>query len=200
MLGSADRGTRHEMLLQTSYASSAVYTRGNSEDVQHALTRSLDIAEALGDYRGQIQQLGEMLSNLNKSGDWDTRSVLRRPLREGSGRAGRSGGNNDCRLHPLHRALSRRKPRQTQEYCERVIRNSPVRPYASLARSGFDLRLFALLLLAETLWLKGAADRALTVARQALSEAQVGCHAILATICLALRGGHSPSCRRLGYS
>src|SRR3984893_16140262 len=48
-LSDADRGTRREMELQASLGSSLMLTEGNREEARIALTRALEIAEALDD-------------------------------------------------------------------------------------------------------------------------------------------------------
>ena len=56
-LGAADRGTRHEMALQTAFAVSLMYTKGMTGEANAALMRAIELATSLRDPEYQLRAL-----------------------------------------------------------------------------------------------------------------------------------------------
>src|SRR5260370_6319530 len=77
-LGDADRGTRREMELQASLGSSLMLTEGYRDEARFALTRALEIAEALGDSYFQMRLLRGLHNFHVGIGDFGKAIVLAR--------------------------------------------------------------------------------------------------------------------------
>jgi predicted ATPase/DNA-binding winged helix-turn-helix (wHTH) protein len=65
------RGGTEEMHLQAGLGISSMYTMGNSEQSHAALTRSLELAEKLGDPVEQFRLIGHLHSFYRRAGDFD---------------------------------------------------------------------------------------------------------------------------------
>jgi predicted ATPase/DNA-binding winged helix-turn-helix (wHTH) protein len=183
-LGAADRGTYRELQLSSNYAISAAYSRGPTPDVQVALTRSLELAEALGDDRSLLRQLECLHGGMIVGGDWEGAFPVALRCESVAHSLGDPAeiAIADCHLCLSHFHVGNLAA--AQHYCERVIQNAPNRTYTSMARLGYDSPLYGLLVLAETSWIQGASDRALTLVRQALEEVEAGSHQVVYSACL----------------
>ncbi len=62
--------SRSEMTLQAALGLSQMFTRGNSEEVRHALERSLAVAQELGDAASQVQLLARLQIFHERIGDF----------------------------------------------------------------------------------------------------------------------------------
>jgi predicted ATPase len=184
VLGSADHGTYRELQLRSYYAISTAFSHGHTPDVRAALTRSLELAETLGDDRSLLRQLECVHAGMINDGDWE--GALPIALRCESV-ASSLGDPVEIAIADCHVCLSHfhvGNLAATQRYCEKVIQNAPARTCASMVRWGYDSRLFGLVLLAEISWIQGRADLAVASVRQALSEVETGAHPVLYSACL----------------
>ena len=183
-LGSGDRGTSRELQLRSHYAIATAFSQGHTPDVRDALTRCLELAEALGDNRSLLRQLEAFHAGMINDGAWD--DALPLALRCESV-AHSLGDPAEIAIADCHLCLSHfhvGNLAAAQRYCERVIRNAPARTYTSMIRWGYDSRLYGLLTLAETSWIQGAAGRAVALVQQALSEVETDAHPVLYSACL----------------
>ena len=164
-------GDRREMELTEALAVSLMFTRGNSEEVHASLTTALSLAQVLklpyhqmrllasqhtflvriGDFRGSVT-VAEQFEALAKSTVDPTSMMIA-----------------DWMLGVSHHLLGDQATARRR--CETALKAEPIQN-SSLVRFGFDQRIRAVLALARTLWLQGYANRAVTVATQALHEAR----------------------------
>src|SRR5258708_31964731 len=90
-----------------------------------------------------------------------------------------------------------------RKHCETALNPEPVQN-SSLIRSGYDQRIRALLTLARALWLGGYANRAVTVATQALYQATALDHPVSRCLCGIYRvtffSGQANGLKRTGLS
>ena len=66
----ADRGGATELALQEALAISAMFTRGNDQDIRTAIERGLSLAEALGSDEHQLHLLAGLHIFLTRIGDF----------------------------------------------------------------------------------------------------------------------------------
>lgn len=167
-LDPALHGTRREMELQASLAPCLMFTKGNSEEVRSAFLRGLKLAEELEDH--QIRLLGGLHIFLTRIGDFSgALDVAHRSRVVAELSADPAAVTmSDCMLGLSYHLVGDQLSAQAR--CESALRPSLSR-YANLIRFGYDHRIVALAALARTLWLRGHADRAVTMARESLAEA-----------------------------
>jgi predicted ATPase/DNA-binding winged helix-turn-helix (wHTH) protein len=178
------RGTRREMELQAALGLSLMFTKGNSEQVRAALTRSLELAEQLRDRPNQLRLLGRLHIFHERSGNFHealafaqrgeaVATEMADPVGIAAARSllGLSyhliGNQADARTH-LEAALAQRSESQR----------------INTIHFGFHYRNRARIALARTLWLNGWPDQAVRLARQAVDEARDIGHPV--TLCIAL--------------
>jgi predicted ATPase/DNA-binding winged helix-turn-helix (wHTH) protein len=66
----SDSGTLVELGLQEAFAISTMFSRGNGDDVRSALTRGVELAQALGGADHEVRLLGHLNSFLIRRGDF----------------------------------------------------------------------------------------------------------------------------------
>jgi predicted ATPase/DNA-binding winged helix-turn-helix (wHTH) protein len=168
VLDDAARGSRLEMVLQEARAITSMWTRGNGEDVREAIARGLTIAEELGETAHHLRLLVGRHMFLLRAGNFRDSLVVAEKLdavaRDESDESYmiisdwlRGGsehfiGNQAVAQQHFRRGFARPGPRNVQLF-------------------GLDCRVRALAPYARVLWLSGAPDRAMEVAREALDEA-----------------------------
>jgi predicted ATPase/DNA-binding winged helix-turn-helix (wHTH) protein len=183
VIGEPDKGTLVELALCESLAVSAMYsTRGIDQEVRFALIRGLELARALGDGDREIRLLGYLNGFLIRTGDWSgalevaerSADAARRTRTEGTLRA-------EWMLALSHHCLGNHA--LAQEYCEAGLR-------LAATSSEVPMRFFqnphVILTLARTLWLRGEADRAVTVARPVIDQARTLDHPVTKCVVLLL--------------
>jgi predicted ATPase/DNA-binding winged helix-turn-helix (wHTH) protein len=70
VMGAPDAGTFVEVGLQEAFAISAMFSRGNGDDVRNALIRGTELAQALGGGDDEVRLLGHLNSFLVRTGDF----------------------------------------------------------------------------------------------------------------------------------
>jgi predicted ATPase/DNA-binding winged helix-turn-helix (wHTH) protein len=170
ILPDTDKETVHELTLLESQAISAMFTLGNDGSVRAAIQRGLDLASVLRDHPRQLQLLAGLNIFLTRIGDFQ--SALH--VAEKSAELARTMADPaaammaDWMLGVVHHLMG--DQRAALVHCE-----SGFAPEAALQRMNrqyfsYDHRIRALVALARTLWLQGFADRAASVAWQAIDE------------------------------
>lgn len=183
-LDDANRGGRREMELQAALGLSLMFTRGNSDQVRDSLLRGLELAEHLGDLHSQLRLLGRLHIFHERIGD------LRRALlfaERGEIVAGKIG--DPVGIAEAHSALGISRHLEGDQvgahnHLEAALVLLPESQRIGNLHFGFDYRNRARIAFARTLWLEGHPDRAATVARQTVEEAETFDHPV--TLCIAL--------------
>jgi predicted ATPase/DNA-binding winged helix-turn-helix (wHTH) protein len=190
-LDDVTRGTSRELKLQISLAVSLMFTKGNNEIVRIAFERGLLLAEQREDPR-HLRILVGLHLLLIRVGDYSASLAVARSA-ETIAKAIAKPGSDPVRTAVADAMLGHSEYElgdliRAQSHLEAALAGFPLRPYSSLARFGFDHRIRALLVLTRTLWLRGFADQALTVARQTLADAETLDHPVSLCVCLIYTG------------
>jgi predicted ATPase/DNA-binding winged helix-turn-helix (wHTH) protein len=178
LLPSADKGTERELVLLESQAISAMYTLGNDGSVRAALQRGLELASALRAGPRQLQLLAGLNIYLTRIGDFQ--GALR--VAEESAALARTLADPaatviaDWMLGVAHHLIG--DQRAALLHCERGFAHEPALHRVNKPFFGYDHRIRALVNLARTLWLRGFADQAVSVAREAAEQAAQLDHAV----------------------
>jgi predicted ATPase len=162
------RDTRLEMLLQEARAITSAWTLRNGEYVHDAIAKSLCIAVQLGETAHHLRLLVGLHIFLIRAGKFrDSRAVaehldaLASDHRDDAyrimsdwmrGSSEHFIGNQAAAQQYLRRGFARPGPRNVQSF-------------------GLDYRVRALVTYARVLWLSGAPDRAMVIAREAIDQA-----------------------------
>src|ERR1700730_15358288 len=176
------RGDRREMELQEALAVSLMFVKGNGEEVHTALTTALSIAQVLNLPYHQMRLFAAQHTVLVRIGDFRGASAVA----EQNETVAKKTANPtammiaDWMLGVSHHLLGDQA--SARRYCETALKPEPVHG-SSLTRSGYDHRIRALVILARSLWLQGYASRAVTVAMQALHQANAFDHPVLLCFC-----------------
>jgi predicted ATPase len=178
------RGDRREMELQEALAVSLMYTKGNGEEVQAALRTALSLAQVLELPDHQIRLFAVQHTFLLRMGDIRGAVAV---AEQNAAVAKRTADPTammlaDWMLGAAHHLLGDQK--RARRHCETVLKPEAIQN-SSLIRSGRDQRISALLTLARSLWLEGYASRAVTVATQALHQADALNHPVSLAFCCA---------------
>lgn len=168
LLDDADRGTRKEMVLQETLAVAAMWTGGTGDVVRAAITRSLDIAQQLGDTSHRLRSMVGMHILLIRAGDFRGSLAVAQALSD----AARASADvpytvvADWMLGSSQHFLGHQ--REAESDFERGFGRVGLH---GLPLFGMDARVRALVPYARVLWLAGRPDRALAAAREAIAEA-----------------------------
>ena len=168
LLDDTTRGSRHEMVLQEARAISAMWTRGNGDDVRAAIARGLEIARKRAEPSSILRLLVGLHMFLFRIGDFrSSRSVAEELATVAPNHADESYviiadwlrgasehfiGNQSAARRHFEAGFSHAGPRNVELF-------------------GLDYRVRALVPYARVLWLSGSPDRAKETARQAIGEA-----------------------------
>jgi predicted ATPase/DNA-binding winged helix-turn-helix (wHTH) protein len=185
-LGTADRDTRGEMMLQTAYGVSLISTKGNGPDALTALGRALAIAERINDARFQLQ-LHEILDvthlrmrNFDEAFTTARRAdAVARTLTDSEGMTA-----THCMMGLSYHFSGQHAV--ARGHLELAANSSPTAHLVNVRRFGINSRINALCTLARILWLQGHCDAALRAARYVVSEGQVGGNIMSYTTALSL--------------
>jgi predicted ATPase/DNA-binding winged helix-turn-helix (wHTH) protein len=168
LLDDATRGSKREMALQEAKAITAMWTRGNGDDVRDAIARGLEIARQRGETSSVLRLLVGWHMFFFRIGDFrSSRSVAEELAAVAASRADESymvianwlrGGSD----HFIGDQAAARR-------CFEAAFSNPVP--RDLELFGLDCRVRALVPYARVLWLTGSPDRAAATARQAIGEA-----------------------------
>jgi len=170
-LGSHE-GTATHLILQEALAIPALFTRGNGDEVRNSIEQGLHLALALGDHERELGMLAALHIYMNHVGhfrgavDVSWRSI------ELARRVGSPAGiimsewMLGCAYHLAGNQAG--ALRHTEEGFKQAAAHGSIK----VDQLGYGHRTRALIVLARTLWLGGAADRAAQVAHQAVDEAE----------------------------
>jgi predicted ATPase/DNA-binding winged helix-turn-helix (wHTH) protein len=185
MMNEVDRGGTLELALQEALAISAMFTRGNDQDIRTAIERGLGLAESLGSDEHQLHLLAGLHIFLTRIGDFQgSVEVAKRNVTV----AERVGNTTalvmaDWMLGTSYHLVG--DQHRAQSHCEDGIRRAAAAAGPiDTDLFGYDHRVRGLIALARTLWLRGLPDRAAVVAAQAIVEAERRDHPV--TLCIAL--------------
>jgi predicted ATPase len=172
VLDSASAGTSRELVLLEALAISAMFTKGNGEEVRAAITRGLNLAEALGDKSHELRLLAGLNIFLTRVGDFrgalsvaKQSAVVAQQLGQPSGIA-----MADWMLGVSYHLAGNQI--LAQRHCEAGLSLATASGLVSTSSFGYDHRVRALIALCRVLWLRGLSERAVVVARQAIQEAR----------------------------
>jgi len=183
-LGTALLGSAAEMHLQAAVGLSQMFTRGHSDEVRHALERSLQVAEALGDSRSQVELLGRLQIFHERIGDFvESLSHARRCAAVAASIDDATAQATANSLVGLCHHLVGDQAR-ARHFLEAAIAGASVSRQRSSIHAGFDFHNRACIALARTLWLQGQPSQAVVVAGRAVEEARHLNHPV--TLCIAL--------------
>jgi predicted ATPase/DNA-binding winged helix-turn-helix (wHTH) protein len=188
-LSDADRGTRREMELQASLGSSLMLTEGNREEARIALTRALEIAEALDDPFFQMR-LFRGLHNFHIGiGDFRHAIVL---ARRNEVVAIRTADPDALAMANWILGLSNYfvgNQRAAEANCEALLALPSV-PRASATYFGFDSHTQTRIrcALAAIRWFRGFADQAAQLARETIEQQATVEHPATFSTCLIFSG------------
>jgi predicted ATPase len=176
------QGDRREMELQEALAVSLMFIKGNSDEVLAALTTALSLAKVLELPYHQMRLSAAHHTFLVRIGDFRGAAAV---AEQNAAVAKRTADPTammiaDWMLGVSHHLLGDQA--SARKHCETALNPEPVQN-SSLIRSGYDQRIRALLTLARARWLGGYANRAVTVATQALHQATALDHPVSLCLC-----------------
>jgi predicted ATPase/DNA-binding winged helix-turn-helix (wHTH) protein len=176
------QGDRREMELQEALAVSLMFSKGNSKEVLAALTKALSLAQVLELPYHQMRLSAAHHTFLVRIGDFRGAAVV---AEQNAAVANRTSDPTammmaDWMLGVSHHLLGDQT--SARKHCETALKQAP-NQNSSLIRSGYDQRIRALLTLARALWLGGYANRAVTVATQAIHQATALDHPVSLCLC-----------------
>jgi predicted ATPase/DNA-binding winged helix-turn-helix (wHTH) protein len=173
-----------EMALRETLAISSMFTSGNSNTVQAAIERGLELATQLGNAEYELRLLAGLNVFRGRTGDFAGALAV----------AKRSTSVIVALDTPVAQAISDwmlgvsfhlvGDQINAQQYCQAGLARIAGNSRDSVIRFGYDHRVRALVALARALWITGNADQAVGVAWQAINEAEQLRHPI--SICMAL--------------
>jgi predicted ATPase/DNA-binding winged helix-turn-helix (wHTH) protein len=172
MLDEEDRGGKRELALQETLAISAMFTRGNSDEVRAAIERGLYLAEALGEVWHQVHLLVGLhifyarVGNFREAVNVAERSMLVSRKSDESGAIVMADGMLACSYHLVG------DQEKAQRYCELALKLAAVSGQLPIEFFGYDPRARALIVLGRVLWLRGFPDRAVQFAFEAIDVAE----------------------------
>jgi predicted ATPase len=183
-LDEGKRGSRREMMLQSALGVSLMFTKGNSEQVQVAYTRGLELAETLHDRLNQLRLIGRLHIFHERAGDFHTAMVY---AQRGEAVAREIG--DPVGIAAAHAMLGISHHLMGDQAAARVHLESalvqlPASQRIATMYFGFHHRNRARIALARTLWLLGCPDQAVRVASETVDEAAGIGNPV--TLCIAL--------------
>ncbi|KJC54473.1 hypothetical protein UP10_40550, partial [Bradyrhizobium sp. LTSPM299] len=183
-LDDASRGTRQEMILQEALALASMFTRGHTDQIRAEYERGLALAEAFADRARQLRLLAGLNIFLTRLGD--IRGAL--PVSEQGGIIAQAA------RHPFGTVWAEWGVGNTHHFMgnqavaklhfERGMALEVELGTFNAHLFGFDPRIFALVGLARTLWLRGFSDQALRLVQNAIDEAASRGHPV--SVCVSL--------------
>ncbi len=178
------QGTRTELALQSALAISSMFTRGNGSEVHGAIERGLRLAETLGERQHQLHLLAGLHIFLTRVGDFkaavrvaEEAAALTKDT-EDPGVAAMTDWMLGCAHHLAG------DQEAALRHCERGFERAQASGRVHIDFFGYDHRVRALVALARALWIRGFPDRATSLARKAVEEAQEREHPV--NLCIAM--------------
>jgi predicted ATPase/DNA-binding winged helix-turn-helix (wHTH) protein len=188
-LSGADRGTRREMELQASLGSSLMLTEGYRDEARFALTRALEIAEALGDPYFQMRLLRGLHNFHVGIGDFGKAIVL---AQRNEAVANKTADPSAMAMANWMLGLSNYfvgNQLAAEANCEALLAQPSV-PRTSSRYFGFDSHTHMRIrcALAAIRWFRGFPDQAARMARDTIEEQATVEHPATFTTCLIFSG------------
>jgi len=190
LLGTEDRGTRREMVLQTAFGLSQMFTGGMSDRARTALARASELAEGLHDLDYQLRALSGLAVFCFRLEDAQGALAFARRC-EAAAKAIADPvamSTATAMLAASHFFLG--------EYAEALTCAqragqgvTPAIRQAQIARFGMDYSIWSRCIVAEIFWLQGLLDQSAQAARDLLADAQASghppslCHALASAGC-----------------
>jgi len=193
VLDESTRGGRREMLLQSTWAISAMWTRGNSDPVLAAITRGMQLAHPLEEPLQRLRMLATKHLYLTRLADF--RGALT-AAQEWNVVAKQAGDETSLSIADLLQGVAwhfRGDQALAKHHFDAGFARAGER---HLQLCGNDHRVRGLIVLSRTLWLYGLPEHAMATARRAVSTAVAGgkpldtCFALLFTAPVYLWCGH----------
>ncbi len=197
LLDAADRGARREMVLQTAFGLSLMFTEGTSSRARAALTRASELAEILHDPDYQLRALAGLASFCSRLEDFQGALALGRQAEAiAKGLADPVAlSTADCMLNISLFFLG--DYAQASTYAKRANRRiTPGTQWADIVRSGVDHSTWTRCLAAHILWVEGLLDQSAQTTRDLLADAEAADHPV--SLCYALIWCGCPISLRLG--
>jgi predicted ATPase len=193
-LQAADRGTRHEMQLQSALGFSLMFTKGMISEADDALKRSVELAKRLDDPDYKLRTLFTLCVFRLRRGDFRSTLELAYQYEAVADRVGVSGARppadwmlgislfyrGDLAGAQTRLQRARDRPRSRSRRTE-------------IVRFGFDQLVFAHGMLGLIRWLQGFPDEAMQACRNSIDEAQTVHHSV--SLCFATWVGSTISLR-----
>jgi predicted ATPase/DNA-binding winged helix-turn-helix (wHTH) protein len=161
------------MELQIAFASAIFITMGPPEQAKTLLTEAVETADALNDLNAQAEALSTLFAIYASRGEYGRAQIAAERIEKIAHRIG-----NPIHLRVAYRLmgltlLSSGKPREAQQYLERVLRfpAAPGDRHGVIYYNSND-HAVARAVLARALWMQGFAEQALNEARLSLKELQ----------------------------
>jgi len=165
-------GPRQEMDLRAALGVSVMFTKGNTEAVRSAFTRSLDLARSLDELHWQLWLLRGLHIYLTRIGDFagalhvgEQGVAVAQALNDPA-----STLNVEWMLGVAHHLIGNQG--KAVGLCESAMKQNPSSQRLNILHLGYDDRIVALVALARSLWLTGHPDRAVEAARYTVGEAE----------------------------
>jgi predicted ATPase/DNA-binding winged helix-turn-helix (wHTH) protein len=184
MLGADSAGSRQEMALQEALAISSMFAIGNSNAVLSAIERGLELARRLGNLTYELRLLAGLNIFRTRIGDFsgalataERSMTVARTLNNPAALA-----MAEWMLGVAYHLVGNQAG--AQQHCEAGMALIAGARNLNTFCFGYDHRIRALVALARALWLKGNTDQAVTVAWQAIDDAEKLDHPI--SFCIAL--------------
>ena len=193
VLDESTRGGRCEMLLQSTWAISAMWMRGSSDDVLAAITRGMQLADPLDEQLQRLRMLVTRHLLLTRRADF--RGALA-AAQEWDAAAKQTSDVTCLAISDLMQGVAQHFLGDQAAARRRFDAGFARADERSLQLCGNDHRVRALIVLSRTLWLSGFPERAMATARQAVSTAMRPgkpldtCFALLFTAPVCLWCGH----------
>ena len=165
-----DEGSPTHLTLQAFLAASAMFTRGNSDEVRSEIEAALNLAETLGDREYQMHLLVGLGIFLTRIGDFKgALAVARRSMTTTEASARRRGGRR--RIGVRRRLPLDWRPSGRSASLRASLTKAAAAGAAQIAFFGYDHEIRALIALARCYWLIGLPDRAAETARWVIDVA-----------------------------
>jgi predicted ATPase/DNA-binding winged helix-turn-helix (wHTH) protein len=166
-----DRG--RELDLREALAIAGMFSRGNGADVQGAVLRGLELAEAVGNPMSQLRLLaGRHILSTRTANLHEAYTVaeqydrIAKTVDDHSGRV-----TADWMLGIAHHLLGDQL--EAQAHFDSGFARAANNPELSTKFFGYEHRIRAMVGLSRTLWLRGYPERAVRAAREAIHEASL---------------------------
>jgi predicted ATPase/DNA-binding winged helix-turn-helix (wHTH) protein len=164
-------GIAWELQLREALAIAAMFTRGNSADVQSAVLRGLELATAAGDQMFQLRLLAGRHIFLTRIANFSAASDIADQYRAVANSLGDELAliTADWMLGIAHHLAGRQA--EAQACFDRGFAKAADHPSLDTKLFGYDHRIRARVGQARCLWLRGQPERSIQMARLAIDEA-----------------------------